>query len=290
MGGPVDVKLYGHNDAILVEACRLIEIEIRRLEKKYSRYRDNSVTATINDTAKEAKSISVDEETASLLDYAHVAYQQSDGLFDISSGVLREAWDFKSLESLPEACLVEKLLERVGWHHVIWKAPKLTFLRRNMQLDFGGYVKEYAADCVANICRQQGILSGIVNLAGDISVLGPKPNGSPWEIGIRHPRSPETAYAKIEMDSGAIATSGDYERFFIYDNTRYCHILNPKTGYPVQGLASVTVCAESCLVAGTASTITMLKEERGPEWIKNLGLPYLLLDQTINPSGSIPTI
>ena len=290
MGGPVDVKLYGHNDTMLVQTCRLIEKEIRRLETKYSRYRDDSVTAAINDAAKEAKSIDVDEETASLLDYAHVAYQQSDRLFDITSGVLREAWDFKCLESPPEACLVARLLERVGWPHVIWKAPKLTFLRRNMQLDFGGYVKEYAADCAANICRRQGIESGIVNLAGDISVLGPKPNGSPWEIGIRHPRSPETAYAKIEMDSGAIATSGDYERFFIYDNTRYCHILNPKTGYPVQGLASVTVCAESCLVAGTASTITMLKEERGPEWIESLGLPYLLLDQTIKPSGSITTI
>lgn len=290
MGGPVDVKLYGHSDSMLVQSCQLIEKEIRRLETKYSRYRNDSVTAAINNAAKEAKSINVDDETASLLNYAHVAYQQSGGLFDITSGVLREVWDFKSLKSPPEAFLVAKLLELVGWTHIMWEAPKLTFLRKNMQLDFGGYVKEYAADCAANICRRQGIVSGIVNLAGDISVLGPKPNGSPWEIGIRHPRSPETAYAKIEIGSGAIATSGDYERFFIYDDTRYCHILNPKTGFPVQGLASVTVCAESCLVAGTASTITMLKEDRGAEWIENLGLPYLLLDQAIKPSGSITTI
>ena len=117
-------------------------------------------------------------------------------------------------------------MERVGWHQVIWNAPELTFLRRNMQLDFGGYVKEYAADCAANICRQQGVLSGMLNLAGDIVVLGPKPNGSPWEVGIRHPRFHEAAYAKIAIESGAIATSGDYERFFIHDNTRYCHILS----------------------------------------------------------------
>lgn len=158
-----------------------------------------------------------------------------------------------------------------------------------MQLDFGGYVKEYAADCAANICKQKGIESGVLNLAGDISVLGPKPDGSHWEIGIRHPRSPETAFAMIAMNSGAIATSGDYERFIIHDNIRYCHILNPQTGYPVQGMASVTVCAESCLVAGTASTITMLKEGSGPEWLKDLGLPYLILDQAIKPSGSIAT-
>jgi thiamine biosynthesis lipoprotein len=91
------------------------------------------------------------------------------------------------------------------------------------------------------------------------------------------------------MDSGSIASSGDYERFFIYDNIRYCHILNPQTGCPVQGMASVTVCAESCLVAGTASTIAMLKEQSGPQWLESLGLPYLLIDKALQASGTITT-
>ena len=290
MGGPVEIKLYGKTRAVLEEACVCVEKEVFRLEKKYSRYRDDSVTAAINHAAKEGGGIQVDAETTSLLDYANVAYQQSDGLFDITSGVLREVWDFKNLTSPPDRQSIKTILERVGWQHVGWKDSALNFLKTDMQLDFGGYVKEYAADCAANVCKQFDIHSGVLNLAGDIAILGPKPDGSPWEIGIRHPRAPETAFALVAMDSGAIATSGDYERFFIHENIRYCHILNPKTGFPVQSMASVTVCADSCLVAGTSSTITMLREQKGPEWLKDLGLPYLLLDQAIEPSGTISTV
>ncbi|MBV1872583.1 MAG: FAD:protein FMN transferase [Gammaproteobacteria bacterium] len=290
MGGPVDVKLYGATQSLLVEACKGIEDEVFRLEKKYSRYRDDSIATAINHTAKEGGKISVDTETASLLNYANVAHQQSDGLFDITSGVLREIWDFKTLTSPPAEQSIKALLERVGWHHVSWAGSELSFQKKEMELDFGGYVKEYAADCAAGVCRQMGVLSGVLNLAGDIVILGPKPDESPWEIGIRHPRAPESAYALVAMNAGAIATSGDYERFFIHEKTRYCHILNPKTGYPVQSMASVTVCADSCLVAGTASTITMLREEDGPDWIANLGLPYLLLNQKLEPSGTISAV
>ena len=290
MGGPVEVKLYGATQSLLIEACKGIEDEVFRLEKKYSRYRDDSIASAINRTAKEGGKISIDTETASLLNYANVAHQQSDGLFDITSGVLREVWDFKTLTAPPTEQSIKALLERVGWNHVLREGSELSFQKREMELDFGGYVKEYAADSAAGVCRQMGILSGVLNLAGDIVILGPKPDGGSWEIGIRHPRAPETAYALVAMNGGAIATSGDYERFFIHKKTRYCHILNPKTGYPVQSMASVTVCADSCLVAGTASTIAMLREEEGPNWIESLGLPYLLLSQELEPSGTISTV
>lgn len=120
--------------------------------------------------------------------------------------------------------------------------------------------EEYAADCLANILYQLDICSGVVDLADDIRILGPHPDGSPWQVGIRHPQHPERAIATIPLMSGGLASSGDYARCFELNGKRYSHLLNPKTGRPIQGLASVSVWAEQCVVAGSIATIAMLKE------------------------------
>jgi thiamine biosynthesis lipoprotein len=156
-----------------------------------------------------------------------------------------------------------------------------------MQLDFGGYVKEYAADRVAALCRELGLCHGLVDLGGDLAVVGPHPDGSAWRVGIRHPRAAAGAIASLALASGGIATSGDYERCLLVDGRRYSHLLNPKTGWPVRGLASVTVAANHCLIAGTASTVAMLKGRRGAAWLDRLGLPSLRVDARGNLSGSL---
>ena len=178
----------------------------------------------------------------------------------------------------------------MGWGKLRWQRPQLVLPLAGMQLDFGGYVKEYAADRVAGLCRELGLRHGLVDLGGDLAVVGPHPDGSPWRVGIRHPRAPEGAIASLALTAGGIATSGDYERCLVVDGRRYAHLLNPKTGWPVDGLASVTVAASHCLIAGTASTIAMLKGARaGPAWLDRLGLPSLRVDSEGNLSGPLAT-
>jgi FAD:protein FMN transferase len=150
-------------------------------------------------------------------------------------------------------------------------------------------VKEYAADRAAVICTEAGFRHGLVDLGGDIKIIGPHPEGSPWVVGIQHPRIADGVMATIDLAHGAIATSGDYERFIIIDDTRYGHILSPRTGMPVRGLAGVSVVAVECVVAGTAATIAILKEERGPVWLEELGLPHVWMDENLRAGGTLAT-
>ena len=287
MGSPCELRLYAPSKSRARKAARHAIAEVRRLESKYSRYRADSVTTQINEAAGNADSLEVDEETAALLDYAAVAYQQSGGLFDISSGILRKAWNFKS-KRVPTQQQIDQLLARIGWEKIVWERPHLILPLKGMELDFGGYVKEYAADTTATVCSEQDIEHGMVDLGGDLRLIGPHPDGSPWRIGIRHPRQPEEPMATIELKHGAVASSGDYERFMIVDGRRYGHILSPKSGWPVDGLASVSVVAEQCLIAGTASTIAMLKgDSDGPAWLDALGLPNIRMDQSSVVSGTL---
>ena len=286
MGSPCTLHLYAGSAAQADRVAGVMQQEILRLEQKYSRYRDDSVTSAINATANRGDTIAVDTETAALLDYADTLWQQSDGLFDITSGLLRNAWDFKS-NSLPRPEDIDVLLPRIGWHRVQWSQPQLTFTRPGMELDFGGYVKEYAADCAAAVARQQGIHHGLVELGGDIRVIGPHPVGHPWTIGIRHPRLAGTALADIEISQGAIASSGDYERCIEIDGNLYGHILNPRTGWPMSGLIAVSVVADHCLLAGTGATVAMLKSADGVSWLEQLGLPWLAMDRDGQVYGTL---
>jgi hypothetical protein len=124
-----------------------------------------------------------------------------------------------------------------------------------MELDFGGIGKEYAADRAAAVLAQSGVEYALVNLGGDVRVVGPQADGAPWRIGIRHPREPNRVLATIALSEGALATSGDYERFFELEGKRYCHILDPRAGRPVDTFQSVSVVAPLCVVAGSCATI-----------------------------------
>ena len=286
MGSPCELRLYAASAEQSAHAAAQARAAIEVLEARYSRYRPESLLSRINAAAGTATRIELDDETAGLLDYAAQAWQQSDGLFDVTSGILRRAWDFKS-QRLPAQKEIDALLPLIGWQRVEWRRPFVRLPRAGMELDFGGYVKEYAADVAAGCCRRAGIENGLVELGGDIRVIGPHPDGSLWRVGIRHPRAPESPIAYVEVLEGAVASSGDYERCMLVDGRRYCHILNSKTGWPVSGLAAVSVMAPQCLIAGTATTIAMLKEKAGRGWLDELSLPYLIVDAEMQVSGSI---
>ncbi|MCA2999188.1 MAG: FAD:protein FMN transferase [Rhodocyclaceae bacterium] len=258
--------------------------EVRRIEQKYSRYREDSVLTGINQASRHATSAAwteIDAETSQLLDFADSCFQQSSGLFDITTGVLRRVWDFKSGQ-LPSQQAIEELLPLVGWRHVKRRLNAIQLTRSGMEIDFGGFGKEYAADRAAAVLLASGVAHGFVDLGGDVVVTGPQFSGAPWTLGIRHPRQPGTVLATVEIASGAVATSGDYERFMEIDGVRYCHILDPRSGQPTIGLQSVTVFAPSCLVAGAITTIAMLKGSHGGGWLATVltdGLRGLVVDQ-----------
>jgi thiamine biosynthesis lipoprotein len=286
MGTPCDIQIYAKTQAKAKQAAELIIADVCRLEALYSRYRSDSFLSTINRVAMAGGRISVDQETAGLLNYAATCYDQSDGLFDITSGILRRAWNFKS-GKLPSERQVQDLLGKIGWEKLRWTPPVLEFPLPGMEIDFGGIVKEYAADRAASLGLQAGIRHGLVNLGGDIKIIGPRPDGDPWCIGIRHPGRKDTAMRMLLLHQGAIASSGDYERCIVLEGVRYGHVLNPKTGWPVRHLASVTVVSDWCVVAGSAATITMLKETDGPIWLQNLDLPHFWVDIQGGTGGSL---
>lgn len=286
MGSDCRLTLYADDEHEADQVAGLVMAEVWRIENKYSRYIGGNALSDINCAALAGGKVDVDDETAGLLNYAFAAFQLSEGLFDISSGALRRVWNFSSGKTPPQSS-IEHILPFIGLGKTAWTSPQLRFLHSGMELDFGGIGKEYAADRGADICRSMGIQSGLLDLGGDIRVLGPHRDGSPWEIGIRHPRKPDASLGNIRLMSGAVATSGDYERYIEAAGKRYCHILNPLTGWPVNGLSSVTVVAEQCLLAGTLSTIAMLKEDRGKRWLEDSGMRHCWVDGELRVGGNI---
>jgi len=286
MGSRCEVQLYASKKSVAEHVVNLVIQDVKRIEQRYSRYNENSVLSDINRVAEQGGTIGIDDETRALLDYADTCYQQSDGLFDITSGILREVWDFKS-QKIPSEQAIKSLLPRIGWDKLIISEATIQFTRPGMQLDFGGIGKEYAVDRAAAICQANGIQHGVVDLGGDIKIIGAHADGRPWSVGIRHPRRPGQLMGSIAVYQGAVASSGDYERNIILRGKRYSHILNPKTGWPVRGLASITVLADQCVVAGSLATITLLKEKQGKHWIKDLGVSCLWMDDKQRTGGSL---
>ncbi len=292
MGGPCRLRLEHRDQHVADAAISAAAAEVQRLEQKYSRYIPTSLTSTINARAGTNTATDIDAETAGLLNYANTLFEQSDGMFDLTSGCLRQAWDFKN-PAVPGQEQLDTLLLHIGWERVQWDSRSIYLPDIGMEIDFGGCVKEYASDSAANVMRQAGIEHALVDLGGDITALGNQADGYAWQIGIRHPRHPSPqnrthAIARIPLSRAALASSGDYERCIVIEDQRYGHILNPQTGWPVQGLVAVSIVAKQCLVAGSTATIAMLKPaEQALQWLAELGLPWLGIDAELQCHGTL---
>ena len=276
MASACELRVVAADAATAERAAQAAITEVRRVEATYSRYQPASVVSRINANAG-GNWVACDDETLTLLAYAETLFNASGGLFDITSGILRQAWNFKEARVADSAQLAQ-LCTRIGWQQLERDGHQVRLPRAGMEIDFGGFGKEYAADRAAAALLTHGIERGYVNLAGDVHVLGPKPDGQPWGIGIQHPRDPRKIIATIPVHQGGLATSGDYERYFEQDGKRYCHILNPHTGMPVNHWQSISVLATTALTAGSLSTIAMLKEADGLAFLDQADAVYLALD------------
>ena len=277
MASSHELQLWAASEAHADRAARVAIADVARIEAKFTRYRDDSVTSAINRNAG-GKPVPIDAETASLLRYAERCHALSGGRFDLTSGALRRAWDFKRRPALvPTDDEVAVARELIGWDRVEWNDREIRLPIRGMELDFGGIGKEYAADRAAAICSDHGITHGLVNLGGDVRVIGAQPDGTPWRVGIRHPREPDAVIGTVELDDGAVATSGDYERYFVANGRRYCHLLDARTGWPVEHWQSITVVAPLASLAGSYATIAMLLARDAPTFLAQQDVRHLLV-------------
>lgn len=246
-----------------------------RIEDKFSRYRQDNIVHAIN--ASGGLPVTVDEETANLLDFAAKLTELSDGRFDITSGVLRRAWIFDGGSRIPCQSQIDELLPLVGWRKAEWRRPILQ-LEPQMQIDFGGIGKEYAVDMAATIA--EGLAWGssvLVNLGGDIAVRNPRRDGKPWRVGIEAAEQESAAVKMLDLERGGLATSGDSRRFLLKNGKRYSHILDARTGWPVPDAPrSVTVIADTCTQAGTLTTLAMLHGAQAGRFLQSHGVRHWL--------------
>jgi thiamine biosynthesis lipoprotein len=278
MGSACEVVLASHTQNEAESMAKLAIDEVLRIERKYSRYTTDSIIAKINQQAGRV-ALQCDDETWALFQFASQLFDKSDGLFDITSGVLRQAWDFKKPE-VPTSQKLEALLPLVGWQNVVLQDQSIALPLAGMEVDLGGFGKEYAADRAVQVLKEKGVTHGYVNLAGDMRFLGPKPTGEPWMIGIQDPRVRDQVVATLPITQGGLATSGDYERYFELNGQRYCHILNPKTGMPVSYWRSVSVTSPATVVSGCTTTMVMLKEADGLAFLQATGFDFFAIDHT----------
>jgi thiamine biosynthesis lipoprotein len=249
--------------------------EARRIDEKFSRYKADSVVAAMLESR--GRSITVDDETAKLLDYGEMLWRVSEGRFDLTSGILRHAWQFEEATQAPDPQRIPELMRYVGWQRLQWAPPVLT-LPAGMEVDFGGIGKEYAVDRVADWAARESGDPVLVNFGGDLRCTGAAPASGAWQVGIESLAKPGQPAKRIELTSGALATSGDARRAIVIDGKRYGHILDARTGWPAPGAPrSITVAAPTCSQAGSFSTLAMLHGADAEAFLRAENLRYWLL-------------
>lgn len=262
MGGPAQFRFVTRGGVAHAESvARKAIIEAERLELKYSRFLPGSVVSRINRNAGRTP-VAVDEETAWLVRRALDLACVSGGAFDPTVGVLRRLWNFHD-RTVPTEEILDQTRPLVDHRELIVRDQTVFLRRPGMDLDLGGVVKEYAVDRLADLLQEEGAESAIVDLAGDLRTMGSRGDGRPWNLGVADPRNTGRCRFSIRVvgDAG-VASSGDYERYFLKDGVRYHHLLDARTGRPARGVSAVTAIASNAFDAGLAATAAFLL---GPE-------------------------
>lgn len=255
--------------------------EMIRLEGLLDRHHPDSEVTQINRAAGREPA-PVSPETLLIIEQAQEFAVLTGGAFDITVGPLLRLWRFADGGGqVPPEESLRAAAALVDFRQIEVDRPAgSVFLRKNgAEIDLGGIAKGFVADRAVEVLRRSGVTSASVDAGGDIRLIGAKPDGSPWRIGVRHPRERRGIIAVLELRDSAVVTSGDYERYFLFEGTRYHHLLDPATGRPAGGLVSVTVVAPEAMTADALSTaVFVLGRERGLELVESLpGIEALLV-------------
>jgi FAD:protein FMN transferase len=278
MGTLVEVTVIGP-EAKAGTTIQAVFDEIKRIEDLTSFHKPSDLTR-LNEEAGNGP-VKTDPELLALISGGLKVASETDGVFDPTVGPLSLLWRFSGGDPrLPGETEISEALAKVGWKRVRVdvEAGTVQLPERGMALDLGAIAKGYALDRAADVMRQCGVSGGLVNAGGDVVAVGEKEPGKPWRIGVRDPRNPKAIMAVTEVADQAILTSGDYERFFTDNGKRYHHILDPRTGYPVEGVQSVTLVAPRGTSA-LSCAVFALGVEKGLAYVAAIpGLEALAVD------------
>jgi len=265
MASPCEIIIESVERALANVIGKQVSEEVWRIEDKYSRYNPNSLCSKINRSNN--KPVVIDDETFALLNFADTCHQLSDGVFDITSGVLRKAWRFDCTDNIPSTATVSNILKNVGWQKVKYDNQQIT-LPAEMEVDFGGIGKEYAVDRAILLIKALTEQPVLVNLGGDLATNSARKNKQPWQVGVEHPVFEENKTMVVSLYKGALATSGDAKRYLLKSGHRYSHILNAKTGWPIENAPrSITVSAPQCIQAGILATLSQMQGSNAEQFL-----------------------
>ena len=265
MASPCEVLIETDDAELASKITDIVAKEAWRIEQKFSRYRNDNILYQIHHA--NGKKVEVDEEFTLLLNFAQQCYELIEGLFDITSGVLRRIWTFDCSDKIPTHKQSKALLEHIGWHKITWEPPFIT-VPRGMEIDLGGLGKEYAVDKAGELTKKTTHQPVLINFGGDLLATKPPLSRDAWHVGIESiGGSNKTGIIKIK--SGGIATSGDEKRYLERKGKRYSHVLNPRTARSVSNAPrSVTVASPSCIEAGFLSTLAMLQGKEAKSFLQ----------------------
>jgi thiamine biosynthesis lipoprotein len=269
----VQIAIYD-NQRSVAEVNKIIEsafARIKQIERITNDYDDSSSIARVNRVAG-WQPVAVDSELVTLITTSERIARLSSGAFDITIGSVKRLWQFTSDHpSLPKVVAINQALRGVGMQHLRLLGDQLRLAAPDVVLDLGAIAKGYAVDEAIRVLQRQGITDAMVNAGGNLRTLSSELTRGLRRVWIKHPRETHRFFGFFPMDAGCVATSGDYERYFVLDSVRYHHILDPKTGYPARGCVSVTIVAPSAMEADALSTaIFVMGPERGMALIQEL--------------------
>lgn len=294
MGSRFDITVIAENEKSSDAYIKIAIDEIKRIERLISSWDSNSQTTLINKNAG-IQPVKVDKELFELIERAVKISKLTDGAFDISYASMDRIWKFDgSMKTMPKGDAIKQSVANVGYHNIILDKSRATVYlkKKGMKIGFGAIGKGYAADKAKKLLQEKGVKGGIINASGDMNTWGKQTNGKPWNIGITNPLNKNKIFALFPLDNSAVVTSGNYEKFVVFNGKRYTHIIDPRTGYPSSGIVSVSVFAPSAEIADALATsifvmgsdvgLNLINQMKGVECIIVTDTGKILSSDTLN--------
>jgi len=268
VGSSCEIKFYCNNETTARQITHEIDSELVRLDSLLNRFSEKSLVTALNRSSR----VKAPQDIIYLFSLSDSLSRLTEGLFDISVAPLLELWGFYSREfKVPDSTEISDTRKLVDYTTIQIK-PDSIIIPEGMNVDLGGIAQGYAADRVKKVLDKYRIESAIINIGGEIVAIGQSSKGRPWRVGIKNPRG-EGIIETVELKDYALSTSGDYEKFFMIDNKRHPHIINPKTGFPALDFASVTVFADNASFADAMATaVAIMGPDQGIKFLDSLGI------------------
>ena len=282
MGSRFDITVVAKDEVQANDYIDLAVSQISRIEKEISSWDPESETSKIIANAG-IQPVKVNRESFDLITRAVKISELTQGAFDITYASMDRIWKFDgTINHLPTDDEIAQSIRKVGYKNIVLDPEHQTVFLKNkgMRIGFGAIGKGYAADKAKQLLISEGVNGGIINASGDLTTWGTQPDGSPWMVGITNPLNKNKVFSWFPLDNNAVVTSGNYEKFVEFNGKKYTHIIDPRTGWPVSGLTSVTIFAPKAELADAlATSVFVMGRETGIDFINQLpGVECVIVD------------